>query len=435
MADIEQRGKNSWRLTVSFGAGPGNKKNRERTTVRVDDPAILKSPKKLEQHLKEEWLKFKIKVESGAYIAPEKMKFDDFINEWRDKYASDPNNLSPTTWDRYEGHIKSRIIPAFGHFRIDKINTMQIVTFIKDLEKPGARLDGSEEPLDSGTIGFIFRVLKNIFTRAVEWKVIKENPMESIQKPKEKNAKQKLLEQKENPQFYDEHEAQIVVDALYKETRKWRLLILGSMIGGFRRGELVGLEWQNINFQDGCLIVENNIPLSVNGEAVEKGPKSIASYRTVDMPDWYMEEMEAYYREWNLEKNYLGTKWEGGDRQFVFHNGKGKPYYYKHPSRWWERFCKRHDIRYIKFHGLRHSMGTLLLEDETENNFDSILIAIQRRIGHARLSTTSDIYVHVTKKVKQRTAGKFDKFSRKTDNDLGSSGVHLGSEPKLKRVK
>ncbi|WP_229729687.1 tyrosine-type recombinase/integrase [Paenibacillus silvae] len=65
----------------------------------------------------------------------------------------------------------------------------------------------------------------------------------------------------------------------------------------------------------------------------------------------------------------------------------------------------------MKFHGLRHSSGTLLLEDEEEANFDSILIVIQRRLGHARLSTTSDTYVHVTKKVKTRIAGKLNKFN------------------------
>ncbi|PJN53626.1 hypothetical protein PAEVO_03460 [Paenibacillus sp. GM2FR] len=427
MADYEPRGENSWRLTISLGKGPNGKKIRKRKTVTVEDPAILKSKKKLDQYLNEEWLKFKIEVEAGAYIDASKMKFSDFVNEWREKYASNPKNLSPTTLEIYEVHIKSRIIPAFGHMRIDQINAMKIVTFLNNLEKPGSRLDGREDPLDASTIGYIYRVLKNIFARADEWNVIKENPMNGLSKPKEKDAKTKMLEQRKNPQFYDEKEAQLVVDALYKESRKWRLLILGSMIGGCRRGELIALEWQFVNFEDGYIEIDNNIPLTKDGKAVEKAPKSTASYRTIDMPDWYIDELKTYYREWLLEKKHLGTKWLGEDRQFVFHNGKGQPYYYKHPSRWWERFCKRHDIRYIKFHGLRHSMGTLLLEDEDESNFDSILIAIQRRIGHARLSTTSDIYVHVTKKVKQRTAGKFDKFSRKTESNLGSVGVPLGS--------
>lgn len=424
MADYEKRGKNSWRLTVSFGTGANNKKNRERKNVKIEDPAILKSEKKIQQFLDEEWLKFKMEVESGNYISPNAMKFSKFITEWKENYASNPKNLSPTTYKCYMTHIESRLIPTFGHMQIDKITTLMILKFLKSLELPGARIRPKNkkltekqekkllEPLDVGTIGYITRVLKNIFTRAVEWKLIKDNPMEDIKKPSDNNSKEKKLKKKDNPQYYDEAEAQKVVDALYEESRKWRLLILGSMFGGFRRGELVGLEWHNVNFVDSTLYVENNIPLTENGEAVEKEPKSEDSDRSVDMPSWYMNEMKIYLQEWEEHKEILGDEWKGGNRKFVFHNGTGKPYYYQHPSKWWKRFCLRKNIRYIAFHGLRHSMGTLLLEDESEGNIDSILMAIQRRMGHSRLSTTADIYVHVTKKVKLRTAGKFDKFGR-----------------------
>lgn len=423
---IEKRGKNTWRLTVDLGYHPDGSRNRPRKPVTIDDPEILKSNKLIKEYLNDELYKFKKEVESGEYIKPEKMTFEQFVlNEWMEKYAKDPDNLSPSTFENYERVIHTRLIPQFGNKELNEIRTLSIVTFLKDLEKPGARrppktgkpltekqLKKLNEPLDAGTIAYVYRVLKNIFTRAVDWQLIKTNPMEAVKKPADKNAKEKMLAQRGNPQFYDEDEAQQVVDALYKESRKWRLLILGSMIGGFRRGELNGLEWPFVNFQQETITIENNIPLTKKGEAVEKGPKSIASYRDVDMPTWYMDELARYQEEWKREKIFLADKWEGGDRQFVFHNGKGKPYYYQHPTKWWKRFCERHGIRYIKFHGLRHSSGSLLLEDEEEGNFDSILIAIQRRLGHARLSTTTDIYVHVTKKVKKRTAGKFDKFAR-----------------------
>lgn len=422
---IEKRGDNTWRLTVDLGFNGENKRNRQRKTITVDDPALLKTTKRLNDYLEDQLAKFKIEVETGAYISPDKMKFKDFIEVWKDKYASDPNNLSPATLANYETVINVRLLPVFGHIRIDKIQALQIVAFLKELEKPGSRrppntkkkltdsqLERLKKPLDAGTVGYIHRVFKNILSRAVEWNVISVNPMAKVKKPAPKNAKEKLIAERENPQYYNEMEAQLVVDALYQESRKWRLLILGSMIGGFRRGELVGLEWTEVDFDAITLTVENNIPISQNGVAVEKGPKSLASYRDVDMPEWYMKELKTYQREWQQDKDFLEEKWQSPHRQYVFHNGKGGPYYYQHPSKWWRRFCQRHGLRYIKFHGLRHSSGTILLEDEDEANFDSILIAIQKRLGHARLSTTTDTYVHVTKKVKRRTAGKFDKFGR-----------------------
>ncbi|MDT0123929.1 site-specific integrase [Paenibacillus sp. RRE4] len=421
---IEKRGRNTWRLTVDLGLRADNTRNRPRKTITIEDEALLKTTKRLSDYLDNELAKFKIEVEAGAYIAPEKTRFSDFIKVWHEKYANDPNNLSITTLNVYDNIIESRLIPAFGNDRIDQISTLKIISFFHEMEKPGMRKPPNSkrplsekqkakllEPLDASTLAIFHRVLKNIFSRAVEWKMIKENPMEGVKKPVAKNTKEKLIKQRDNPQYYDEVEAQEVVDALYKETRKWRLLVLGSMMGGFRRGELIGLEWPEVFFKNNVIRVENNIPFTVKGEPVEKEPKSKASYRDVDMPDWYMEELSLYEKEWQEEKDFLEDKWLGGDRKYVFHNGTGKPYYFQHPSRWWKRFCKRHGIRYIKFHGLRHSSGTLLLEDEEEANFDSILIVIQRRLGHARLSTTSDTYVHVTKKVKTRIAGKLNKFN------------------------
>jgi len=439
MGYFEKRGLNRWRLVVVTGYKSDGKQIREYENVSIDDPLILKSQKKIEDLLNKELLLFEMKVKAGNYISPEKMKFSEFVDEWREKYALD--TLSPSSLNVYDIIIDKRLIPVFGHMRLDQIKAMHILTFIKDLEKPGSRMDGKEGYLDSGTVGYIYRVLKNIFTRAVDWKLIPENPMDGIAKPKPKNSKEKLLKQRSNPQFYDSEEAQLVVDALYKESRKWRLLIFGSMFGGCRRGEILALEWHNVNFENQTITIENNIPLSKKGKAIEKDPKSVSSNRAIDMPDWYFEELVKYHEEWHLEKEDLGTKWLGSEREFVFHNGTGVPYYYQHPYKWWKRFCTRHKLRFIKFHGLRHSSGTLLLEDESEANFDSVLKAIQERLGHSRLSTTSDIYVHVTKKVKKKTAGKYDKFSRSNapdshPDDSGEDvGGELGEKPKLRRVK
>jgi integrase len=442
MANIQKRGGNTWFFTVYLGKGPDNKYIRKTKTVEVTEEL---TPKNLKEHLEYEYAKFRIEVETGSYITPGKKSFSEFKVMWAENYAK--SSLSPTTLEAYNGIIEDRLIPAFGHLRLDQIKTSHILAFLKELEKPGARktpkidkpltekqLAKSKEPLDFGTIGYIYRVLKNIFTQAVAWNLLPTNPMSGISKPTPDNDLKKIKQakQKKNPQYYNEEEAQAVVDALYKECRKWRLLILGSLIGGFRRGELNGLEKPLVNFEDNSIGIENNIPLTKEGKAIEKDPKSLSSIRNVGMPEWYMTEMKLHFEEWEQEKDDLKDKWEGGDREFVFHNGTGAPYYYQHASKWWVRFCKRHNLRYIKFHGLRHSTGTLLIEDEDDSQVDTLLIAIQHRLGHSRLSTTSDIYVHVTKKVKMRTTGKFDKFAR---SNVVSFEDNKPVAPQLKLVK
>lgn len=422
MANIQKRGNNSFFFTVSLGRDANNKYRRRTKTITVEQKM---TPKQLREHLNAEYLRFKEEVLSGAYISPGKMAFQKFVEEeWRPKYAKD--ELSPTTLKAYNEHLNTRILPAFGHFQIDQITSLQIVSFLDDMKKPGARKDGRGKYLDIGTIQFTYRVLRNVFKRAKKWKAITHNPMDGVSKPQaSKQAKaEKAKKNRESKHYYDEQEAQAVVDALYRESLKWRLLILCSMIGGFRRGELVGLEWSQVNFSENTIKVENNIPLTENGQPVEKGPKSTSSERTVDMPKWYMDHLETYQQEWEKEKEAWGNKWEGGKRKYVFHNGVGKPYYYEHPSKWWRKFCLRHNLRYIKLHGLRHSMGTLMLEDADNSNVDFLLKVIQERLGHSRQSTTEDIYLHVTKRAKKQTASTFDKFNRMKEDPV-----------KLKRVK
>lgn len=406
---IEKRGVYKWRLRVDLGIQTDNKRNRPSVTIEIDDPSLMKMSEKctgykdasrsLRDYLDDQLSDFKRRVLSGEYIQADKMTFKEFVeNEWKPKYASHEDNLSPLAFKNYCGHIKKHIMPVFGEKELSEIKTLHIVTFVNNLSKPGARKDGKGDTLSSGTIQFIHRVLKNILTRATEWQLIKNNPMEGVKKPK--------VVQSEFD-FYDEAEAKEVIAALYQESRRWRLFILGAMIGGCRRGELIGLEWTDVDFENKTISINKSISLTEKSMAVEKGPKSKSSKRTIDMPDWYIDELETHKREWELEKKkaIIAGEWVGGERTYVFHAGQGKPFYHSYPTEWWRKFLKRHGLKRIRLHDLRHSSATLLIEAGAS------LKAIQKRLGHAKHQTTADIYAHVTKKVSRDTAEKFDKFA------------------------
>lgn len=392
MASIEKRGTNSWRLVVETGYDARGKRVKRTKSIRVEDEALLKTTKKLRDFLNDELVKFKIEVEAGEYIVPEKMTFAVFINEWRSKYAE--KELSPKTLNIYDGHIKNHISPALGHKKLDDIKPMHIVTMLDNLSKPGARKDGRDEPLSGRTIQYIFAVMQNLFSQAVGWRLIKTNPIQGIKKPKA---------EKKKAQYYDADEAKTVIEALYKEPVMWRLFVLGAILGGFRRGELVALEWPDVLFDQEAIHIRKSIPLMENGKVIEKDPKN-GEERTVEMPQWYMDELRRYHLEWREERMKIRDRWEGGDREYIFHAGLGKPIFYDYPSEWWRKFTKRHELRHIRFHDLRHSSATLLIEQGAS------LKAIQERLGHKQHQTTADIYAHVTKKVSRDLAEKFDQF-------------------------
>lgn len=402
LASIEQRGPKSFRLVVEAGYGPDGKRIRRTKTIRIEDESLLRTTRKLRNYLNQELAKFQLEVESGEYIKPHRMTLQQFIeSEWQPKYAADPDNLSPLTAKTYMHHITNHVLPAIGHMQLSDIKTIHLVTLMNNLKKPGARKDGRGDTLSSHTIVYIYNVLRNVFNIAHEWNLISKNPMEGVPKPKKEKTRV-------NP--YTAEEAREVIKRLYEEPIMWRIFMLGSMIGGFRRGEMIALEWPDVDFENQCIHIHKSISLVHQGKAYEKGTKNDEE-RTVDMPEWYMKELEQYYKVWKRQRWENNDIWEGGDREYLFHNGKGKPLYHTTPTTWWREFTERHKLRRIRLHDLRHSSATLLIEAGAH------LKAIQQRLGHKQYQTTADIYAHITKKVSRELADKFNEFDPTAQNN------------------
>ncbi|MFY0544944.1 site-specific integrase [Brevibacillus sp. H7] len=184
---------------------------------------------KTKREAEKELAKFVTEVEAGEYIAPEKMTFAAFAGEWREKYAK--RELSAKTLENYDIQINKRLLPEFGHLRLDQIKPLHIVSFLENLQQDGGRKDGKEGKLSSGMIEYIHRVLKNVFNRAVDWKVIKTRPMEGLKKPKVEQAEMSVC---------DEEEVQQLFLALEKEKLMRRVMITLALTTGLRRGEAPG---------------------------------------------------------------------------------------------------------------------------------------------------------------------------------------------------
>jgi integrase len=112
--------------------------------------------------------------------------------------------------------------------------------------------------------------------------------------------------------------------------------------------------------------------------------------------------LKLYQNKWEENKRNVQDLWIGAEHNYVFHGGFGKPLYFTYPSEWWRRFTKRHNLKKISLHGLRHTTATILLEKQTD------LKIIQERLRHANFATTANIYTHVTRKISGEAANKFD---------------------------
>lgn len=394
---IEKRGDNSWRFTVELGINALGERDRERKTITVDDPVILRAPKRLREYLENELAKFKIEIESGEFKKPEKIKFVDLAKIWREKHA--PTHYSPRTFINYSDRLDTHIVPYFERMFLDEIKPLHVLEFKNYLSKPEARLDGKEGPLSLSAQLFIFKVFTALMKFSTEeLKIIAENPAKAVSPPKvpKKKRKQKNV--------YGEDEAMMAVIALLSLPTLWRLYFFGAMFGGLRRGELIALEWPDVDYEQNQLFIQHSISWTEKGEAMIKGTKE-DNEEWVDMPKWYMRELKAFQIACEEErKNIPSEMWQGGDRQYVFHSGFGKPYYHDTPTGTWRKFLQKNNLKNIRLHDLRHTAATLLLEDGVDLKY------IQEFLRHAKIETTGDFYAHVTSKASRGVADRFDKF-------------------------
>lgn len=402
MPSIEPRSANSWRLVVENGYDTQGKRMRERKTIYIDDEVLLKTKRKLQDYLQMELMKFQQEVDSGQYIKPDRTTFADFIPTWKKNYAD--SHLGAYTRKNYMSIINSQLIPAFGNMQLHKIKTMHVVNFTTNLRTPEGRKDGRDRPLSTNTLLNIYKALKSILDAAHKWRIIPSNPMGGVDRPVADKREKKEL--KARKKAYTRTEAEQLIVDLADEPDHWRLYFLGVLLGGFRRGEMLGVEWPQVDFEHGGIHVEKQISMDENGVPVESELKTEESEAFVPMPQWYMDELSLFRRNWIRERWELqqADKWTGGDKEYVFHNGKGDHFYPDVATRRWSKFLSKHDLPRIRLHDLRHTTAMILREQGVE------MKSIQERLRHTRLSTTADIYSHESELVSRETADRLEQL-------------------------
>jgi len=381
MANIEKRGDHSYRFTVYEKKDAKGRYPRKTKTYTVKKKM---TPKQLNEHLEHEYLKFKQEVLSGGYITPERMLFSKFVEEWKKKFAE--KELSSTTYANHEFKLTNHILPEIGHVPLNEINSMMLLDLTTNL----TRKDGKEGPLTLHSKQDIYRTLQSIFKHAMQWKVIRKNPMEGVNKPKNKH------EVKREVNVYEEDEVTAILQTLQDEPFLWRMFLTLSITAGTRRGENLGLEWSKVDFENNRIDITQSIVIGKNGPLI-KSPKSLASKRLVTLPPSVMKELKQYRKHWVAEKLKSKT-WKEEEREWLFCQKDGSHLYPSSPSNWWSKFSKRTKFRYIRLHDLRHTSASLLIAQGVHAKI------IAKRLGHSHISITMDTYGHALRTADQAAA-------------------------------
>ena len=203
------------------------------------------------------------------------------------------------------------------------------------------------------------------------------------------------VERKEVNYFQPEQIAAIR-EALEHEPLKWKALVHMLLITGARRGEVLGLKWDNVDFENNRVYICNSVLYSADVGIYESTPKTEKSKRYIYLPTETMALLRAY-RAWQIaERERLDGYYL--DRGFVFAQDTGAPMHPDSVTDYLEKLSKRYGLPHLNPHAFRHTMASMLYY----NGVDSV--SISKRLGHAQVSTTSNIYAHVIESADRKNA-------------------------------
>lgn len=309
------------------------------------------------------------------------VKFETFAEQWFEEYAK--VNLRPTSYARMK-QLTKRVYPAIGHKRLDKITARDIQKFITDMLTKGRNLNNGK-PLSRKTAVHHLSFISDVFSYAVRMGMLCDNPCRRVFVPKQ---------EQEEKQIYTIEQVKILYENLKSEPMKYQVYLLLSIYSGYRRSEMLGLEWKDIDFEHDLIHVRRTSQYTAEKGIYTDTTKTRKSKRVSKMPASIMNLLRQFKAEQDEEARRLGTKWEDHDRLFTKWNGA--PMNPQTPFEWLKGYCKRIGIPFRNIHSLRHLHASLLIFEGVD------VVAVSENMGHSVVGTTLNLYSHMFQEAKAR---------------------------------
>lgn len=301
-----------------------------------------------------------------------------YLTQWLEKVIR--NSRKVATYSMYQIVVEKHIIPSLGHIRLQRLTPSHVQSFYT------AKLD---EGLSLSRVHSIHLVLHKALENAVKWRLVGQNVSKLVDVPKPKRHEIQPL---------DMEQARRLLLAAHEH--KLEALITVAITTGMRRGELMGLHWQDIDLEQGTIQIQRTVNRVGKFGMVVSEPKTSRSRRKIELPMFVVEVLKYHRERQQAIKKLAGNSWQ--DMDIVFSNTLGG---YSDPSnltRWFKALLKNAGLPDIRFHDLRHSAATLLLAMSVNPKI------VQELLGHSSITMTMDIYSHVLPPIQSEAMGKMD---------------------------
>lgn len=374
MATITKRGR-SYRIIVSMGYDVnGNQVTRSKTWRPPDTMTEAQAKKEATKQA----MLFENECSQGMQDAS--IKFQKFAEQWIEEYAK-LNHRSSTL--QRDMQIASRVFPALGYMHLNKISSRDIQRFINSLAQNGVNKN-TGGALSRKTITHHLSFISSVFEYAIKMDMLTSNPCKRVTIPKydangniSSTAEKKIYTKEQTRQF---------IEMLDKAEMKYKVFFTLAIYTGCRRGELMGLEWKDIDLNTGMISISRTSNYTSGKGIYTDTTKTRNSLRTIYIPQNIIELLRQYQKEQNEYKNQLGDLWKEHDRLFTKFNGE--PMSLNAPYTWLRKQCKKIDFPFYGVHTFRHLNASL----QINAGVDPTTVAAS--LGHSTPQTTLSIYSH-----------------------------------------
>ena len=460
MANITERknkdGSTSYLIRAFVAESKGGKQKVRSMTWR---PPAGMTERQIQKELSRQAMLFEDLARAGSTAADGSIKFSAFAEKWYSEFAE--KQLKIKTYTEYK-KLFPRIFAAIGHIKLKDLKTGHLNAFYANLQEHGinanagqkvvgngklaavmqgrslsqykvAEMSGvssstvnavckgetvalksaeaianalkvnfdevftvkdSPDTLSPATVRMYHRLISSILTKAVKWGYIPASPAANAELPRPAKAEAHYL---------DKADACKLLELLQDENIKYRTMITLDLLSGLRRGELLGLRWRDIDFENDTIRVNQTSSYASGSGLYTDTPKNDTSSRPLRLSHSAFVLLRHYQAWQDDNKQKCGDIWQNTDDR-IFTNEDGSPIFPDTITKWFTKFVKHSGLPSVTIHSLRHTYASLMIANGTP------LVVVSKRLGHAQVSTTSNIYSHLIQSADEKAAQITDMF-------------------------
>jgi len=367
-----------WEGRYTCGFDPG-------TGKQIQKSVTGKTQKEVAQKIKE----LTAALDAGTYITPHKMTVGQWLDTWQSEYLT---NVKPSTISSYEATIRNHLQPGLGALRLDSLTTHDIQEFYNSLHSPTE----NQKSLSSKTIKNIHGILHHALEQAMLNNYIRSNPSNACVIPKAIKKKVKPM---------NEHQIADFLKAI--KGHKYENMFLVALFTGMRQGEVCGLQWECVDFDNGTILIDKQLQSlrgKVRGDKEKYAlvPTKNGKERTITAAPYVMDLLWKTKQVQDVNRKDFGSDFiENG---LVFTDEIGNRVTPQALYRAFKLVVTELNMKDVRFHDLRHSYAVVSLKSGDD------VKTVQENLGHATASFTLDTYGHVTEKMKKDSADRMQAF-------------------------